>query len=317
MGWITNPSDSVPDQPGLPSPAALGLGFLPVAGQIYDTYQRSKDQKREIDARKAEAELAYQRQIEMWHLQNQYNSPAEQMKRFGAAGLNPYLVYSQGNAGNASGTPSYQPPHLQYRGVSPPYGGAIASVLPTLMAVGTWMQNMRLSEMDIRSKETNIGKAEQLVEFLQEKYPREIRRLDAELSNVPYQTTERRARAEIANAKMAELLEEFRWKYGSDLEPMHGDYTPAQGDGGYRRQQFLKLLYETKLKGAQASWTDYNVTNPQSLIQMVLGGALAMAGMTIRGRTMSNVRRPKITETETIKRVGRTRTTKTERYMDR
>lgn len=31
-----------------------------------------------------------------------YNSPAEQMKRFGAAGLSPYLIYGQGNAGNAS-----------------------------------------------------------------------------------------------------------------------------------------------------------------------------------------------------------------------
>lgn len=31
-----------------------------------------------------------------WHMQNQYNSPAEQMKRLKAAGLNPHLVYGNG-----------------------------------------------------------------------------------------------------------------------------------------------------------------------------------------------------------------------------
>lgn len=34
--------------------------------------------------------------------QNEYNSPVNQMKRFAEAGLNPNLVYSQGNAGNMS-----------------------------------------------------------------------------------------------------------------------------------------------------------------------------------------------------------------------
>lgn len=35
--------------------------------------------------------------LELWNLQNLYNSPAEQMKRYQDAGLNPYLVYSQQN----------------------------------------------------------------------------------------------------------------------------------------------------------------------------------------------------------------------------
>ena len=41
----------------------------------------------------------------MWNLQNEYNSPQAQMKRFEEAGLNPALIYSQGNPGNATNAP--------------------------------------------------------------------------------------------------------------------------------------------------------------------------------------------------------------------
>lgn len=34
-----------------------------------------------------------------WHMMNEYNSPAQQMKRFREAGLNPHLIYGQQNEG--------------------------------------------------------------------------------------------------------------------------------------------------------------------------------------------------------------------------
>lgn len=43
--------------------------------------------------------------LDMWNLQNEYNSPAAQMKRYEEAGLNPALIYSQGNPGNATSAP--------------------------------------------------------------------------------------------------------------------------------------------------------------------------------------------------------------------
>lgn len=59
------------------------------------------------------SEYEWSKNLEMWNLQNQYNSPASQMARFKAAGLNPNLIYSQGNPGNASSMPSYQSPTSQ------------------------------------------------------------------------------------------------------------------------------------------------------------------------------------------------------------
>ena len=49
-----------------------------------------------------QASKAYQRQVEFWKMQNEYNSPAEQMARLRAAGLNPDLAIS-GNVQNSAG----------------------------------------------------------------------------------------------------------------------------------------------------------------------------------------------------------------------
>lgn len=60
--------------------------------QNYQNYQYSR-------------ELAkYQNELNMqsWNMQQDYNTPKNQMARFKAAGLNPNLIYGQGNSGNAS-----------------------------------------------------------------------------------------------------------------------------------------------------------------------------------------------------------------------
>lgn len=47
-----------------------------------------------------EREKAYN--LELWDKQNAYNSPAAQMERLKQAGLNPRLMFSEGNVGNAA-----------------------------------------------------------------------------------------------------------------------------------------------------------------------------------------------------------------------
>lgn len=63
-------------------------------------------------------EMANQREIENWKMQQDYNSPAAQMQRFADAGLNPNLVYSQGNSGNASSAPGVQMAHPNIAGAA-------------------------------------------------------------------------------------------------------------------------------------------------------------------------------------------------------
>lgn len=87
--------------------------FLPVVGQIASTIgdavstnktnranMRINQMNNEFNA--AEAEKARQFQLDMWNRENEYNTASAQRSRLEAAGLNPYLMMSGGNAGTAS-----------------------------------------------------------------------------------------------------------------------------------------------------------------------------------------------------------------------
>jgi len=65
------------------------------------------------------AEYQYSKDLEAWNRQNVYNSPKAQMDRFREAGLNPALIYTQGNSGNASQLPKYTSPNVRYDYKSP------------------------------------------------------------------------------------------------------------------------------------------------------------------------------------------------------
>ena len=87
-----------------------------VIGGIGSAIQARKNRKlaRELaqkqqDFQSAEAEKAYQRNIDMWNKQNAYNSPAAQMARLEAAGLNPNLAYGSLGSSTAGTPPAYNP----------------------------------------------------------------------------------------------------------------------------------------------------------------------------------------------------------------
>lgn len=60
----------------------------------------------------------YANDVAMWNAQNAYNTPAAQMERLRAAGLNPQLVYAKGLSNTTTGypqapSPEMKAPHLQ------------------------------------------------------------------------------------------------------------------------------------------------------------------------------------------------------------
>lgn len=54
-----------------------------------------------------------QKTIDLWREQAAYNTPANQMARYQAAGLNPNLVVTQGNPGNMASSPSLTSPKFE------------------------------------------------------------------------------------------------------------------------------------------------------------------------------------------------------------
>lgn len=86
--------------------AALGAGAALVGG-IFNNKSRRRESR---EQRKWNED--------MWNKQNAYNTPAMQMERLKKAGLNPALMYGQGNVGNAEKVQGYQQPQTENIGAN-------------------------------------------------------------------------------------------------------------------------------------------------------------------------------------------------------
>lgn len=87
--------------------------------KLYELQQDyyTKNQLAAYNYQMAMANHAYNKEMEQWQRENQYNSPAAQMERYKAAGLNPNLIYGQSNP--SAGSPSFS------------YGGAPSGWTPS------------------------------------------------------------------------------------------------------------------------------------------------------------------------------------------
>lgn len=81
----------------LTATALIGAGSQ-LSGGIFGYIGQRKQNKTNLQL----AKEARDHDVRMWQMQNEYNTPAMQMQRLKEAGLNPNLMYGQGNTGNAS-----------------------------------------------------------------------------------------------------------------------------------------------------------------------------------------------------------------------
>jgi len=113
----------------MPLPAALLPAVITGGSAILGSGINSLSQGNLNKRNRRWSEQMYNKQyndnLAFWAMQNEYNSPQAQMRRFQAAGLNPNLIYGQGNSGNAG---AVQTPDIQ--GIdqrSPEWGNALAA----------------------------------------------------------------------------------------------------------------------------------------------------------------------------------------------
>lgn len=99
------------------SPSGMISGVLGGIGNLLGNAGMAQQQRRNLEEQnRANMNLAqyqYSTQVDMWNRANAYNTPAAQMQRFKDAGLNPNLIYGQGNAGNSPNVlPQYHAPDV-------------------------------------------------------------------------------------------------------------------------------------------------------------------------------------------------------------
>lgn len=102
------------------------------------------------------AEYQFDRNVEMWNMQNKYNTPANQMQRFKDAGLNPNLIYGKGTAGNATTMPQYQAPKQEFN-LSPPDVLSVLGMYQDVLNKKQQRDNMQAQEDAIRQSTANAG----------------------------------------------------------------------------------------------------------------------------------------------------------------
>lgn len=89
---------------------------IQAGGQVVQGVTGSVGVKRQYKYNKKLAAFQHKQNMELLKYQLDYNSPASQMARFEAAGLNKNLIYGQGDAGNMQSAPRYPdiaPPDVQ------------------------------------------------------------------------------------------------------------------------------------------------------------------------------------------------------------
>ncbi len=115
MNYIDPDGQQAP-QTGTPSYGGDWISSLIGAGvSVYNTIEAKKAAERQNRANRELAEYQYSKQLEMWNMQNEYNSPMSQMQRYKDGGLNPNLIYGNGSssAGNSAQLPQYSAPQMQ------------------------------------------------------------------------------------------------------------------------------------------------------------------------------------------------------------
>lgn len=114
-------------------PIGLGLGTAIGAGisAIGSIFSNRKNRRFADEQRRK----SFQDNVDFWNMQNAYNTPERQMQRFKDAGLNPNLIYGQGNAGNAGAIQSPDAQKMQYKNVGEQAGPMAADFITQLYNV--------------------------------------------------------------------------------------------------------------------------------------------------------------------------------------
>ena len=232
--------------------AGLGQGALGLWGQAIQNQQQQKlanqAYQHDLDMWKRQN----QQNIAMWEMQNAYNTPAAQMQRYQDAGLNPNLIYSQGNPGNAAqvgqsqqakyNAPDYQMPLNKFFNFTGMLDQYMDLTIKQKQSKNLDEQNKLLTAQVLN---TIAGKdlREQKLDFTNKIFPYQLQ--GADLRNVKLSNEVNYLANQIKLGELQLMKEQSDWdkfyKFG-----MRPSDIPLWRFSGPLFQSLLKVLYNSK-----------------------------------------------------------------------
>lgn len=216
--------------------------LLGSATSIYNTHMTNK-------ANRELAEYSYAKDLEQWYRETEYNTPLNQMKRYQEAGLNPNLIYSQGNPGNSGvSSPNYKAPNLSYQYQTP----RISSLFQNLDILGAF-QNYRVQDAQknkIDAETNNIRTmneqivADTLLKRAQEAKANQEFNLAKRLENNAVEIQ----KAQLSNYQYDTKLKKIDYEMRSDEQRFFNSFDDTFGTEG--TTPIMKHLFRTDPKAA-------------------------------------------------------------------
>lgn len=136
-------------------PAVSAIGTVIGAADTNSTNRQIAAANNAFNAQ--QNDLAWQRELQMWNMTNDYNTPAAQVQRLRDAGLSPYLAYS--NLGSSTASAMTPPSAARANGYSyqSPLSAAANSVrdIMSILTSAQSLRNLRAQEAKTRSETEN------------------------------------------------------------------------------------------------------------------------------------------------------------------
>lgn len=195
------------------------------------------------------ATTAYQRQVDFYNMQNDYNSPTNQIARLRAAGINPNLAYANGSLNNVSASvPSVA--QSESASASAPSASDIQGSFSTLGSDFVRMYQMSEQNKTLKAQADKIQKEGQKLDF--DNRIRAMTWLDeAHSLSHSYQaksTLEDLAREQLEQARQASKQAQLQTEYMSSTQSDRISLLSAQKNSQY----IMNSLNQCALKLEQA-----------------------------------------------------------------
>lgn len=210
--------------------------------------------------------------------ENDYNSPAAQMKRLKEAGINPNLPFSGGGSqsgGSSSPTRSSQAPgaKLEVPTINP--YGAVAAYLD-LKAKDQAIQNAQWTEHNLSADNESKSIANEINSLKLENYKKySVEEIETRLNNMNARTTEVLTREEIERA----MKEPNLAKAAQSVINMRQQVATSQAQKDVLEQQKQKIAQDINIRKLDEALSNWGA-NSQGVGAKVLGWVLQF----IKGR---------------------------------